>query len=83
MPKVELGRVRLGITFLSGKVQAGILNEGNMTFKHKVDVHGDFLRCIVEWVGDKKVITRSDGKSYMVTCTEVKEETDGDKGVQD
>lgn len=57
MPKVELTNIRLGVSPLTDTVYAGVLDPKDptaSTWKEKVDVQMDFLRCMVKLLREQE-----------------------------
>lgn len=74
---VNLEEIRLVIPSISQEVHAAILNTKRKTIKEKVNVHSDFLRCIIELFAGYETIIESgeksgkDEKFYLLRCKEI------------
>jgi hypothetical protein len=68
--KIELEKIKLGHSPLSGRIFAGsIIKEG--VWRNKIDVTTDFLQCVInKWEGHEEVI-ESDGQKWKVTVVKL------------
>lgn len=69
--KVDLDKIKLGHSPLSGRIFAGIIiKEG--VWRHKIDVTNDFLTCVIhKWEGHTEVIDAGDDK-WEITVKKIK-----------
>ena len=69
--KVDLEKIMLGHSPLSGKIFAGtILKPG--VWRHKVDVTDVFMGTVIDrFRGHIEVLECSDGKTYEITVKEI------------
>lgn len=60
--KVELEDLRLGISAIIEECQVGIMDKKNPNvWKHKKEIHNDFLHAVVTcWSGKKQTIRQGD-----------------------
>jgi len=72
--KVHLQDLRLGVSALTESVHVGVVCKDKITWKHKKDVHNDFLHAVVDcWRGQSQRISLPSGKVYEVTVKEITE----------
>jgi hypothetical protein len=64
--KIELEKIRLGHSPLSGRIFAGsIIKEG--VWRNKIDVTNDFLQCVInKWEGHEEVI-EANGEKWKIS----------------
>jgi hypothetical protein len=77
MPKVELNDLVLGVSPLTETVYAGVLDKRHRLpmWLHKVDVSSDFLRCVIEKVGEGMTLSVAAGEdTWEISVTRVKKE---------
>lgn len=66
--KVELEDLRIGISAITEECQVGIMDKKNpATWKHKKEIHNDFIHAVVtNWKNTKQVVRR-DGWEYEIS----------------
>lgn len=71
--KVELNDLRLGLSALGSEAQVGIMDKKNPNlWKHKLNIHNDFLHAVVtNWKNKKEVLTH-DGWKYEISVKATK-----------
>lgn len=71
--KVELDDLRLGVSLIEEKCQVGIMEKKNPNlWKHKKEIHNDFLHAVVTcWAGKKETITQG-GYEYEISVKKTK-----------
>jgi hypothetical protein len=71
--KVELEKLRLGLSAISDQCFAGIPSKNERMWLHKVDVHNDFIHAVItKWKGQIETITAPDGTVYEISVKEIK-----------
>lgn len=70
--KVDLEKVRLGMTALTEEVFVGIPERDNQSFKHKHNLTNDFIKTVIDWCGGYKRTIVGGGKKYEIICREIK-----------
>lgn len=71
--KVELEKLRLGMTLIGERIVVGIPDKDNVSMKVTHDLTNDFIKTVIEWGGGfKRVIKKSDGTKYEITCKKIK-----------
>ena len=72
MPKVNLEDVRIGVSALTEKAQVGVLSKSALVWKHKKEVHNDFLDAVIKmWENQKQTIRNSKGE-WEITVKKIK-----------
>lgn len=78
--KIELEKIRLGVTGISQEIVAGIPESDNKSMKHHTNVTSDFIKCIIDWCGGfKRTIKGSDGRKWEITVKEITNKASGSK----
>lgn len=71
--KIELEKIRLGISAISEQCFAGIASKDERMWLHKVDVHNDFIHAVItKWKGRSETVTAPDGTVYEISVKEIK-----------
>ncbi len=71
--KVELEKLRLGISAMSDQCFAGILSKNDRMWLHKVNVHNDFIHAVItKWNGQIETVTDANGTVYEISIKEIK-----------
>lgn len=71
--KVELDNLRLGISGIDEKCCVGIMDSKNsMLWKHKKEMHNDFLHAVVTCWTNKKQAIKHDGNVYEISVRKIK-----------
>lgn len=71
--KVELDELRLGISAMLQECQIGIPDKKNPNlWKHKKEIHNDFLHAVVTCWENKKQTIRREGYSYEISVKKTK-----------
>ncbi len=64
--RVDLEKIRLGITPLTEECYAGVLKSDD-EWKHKINVHNDFIHAVINcWKNKKQIVTTPDGTKYEI-----------------
>jgi len=71
--KVELGDLRIGISAILEECQVGIMDKKNPNlWKHKKEVHNDFLHAVVTcWAGKKQTVIQGEHQ-YEISVKKIK-----------
>jgi len=71
--KVELDDLRIGISGIGQQCMVGILDKKyKMLWKHKKELHNDFLQAVVTCWGGKKQVIRDDEYEYEISVKKTK-----------
>lgn len=71
--KVDLGKLRLGLTALGERICIGTPNKDNISFKESHDVTNDFIKAVIDWgAGYSRKISCTDGTQYKITVEKIK-----------
>lgn len=71
--KVELEDLRLGISAIAQECYAGIMDKKNPNlWKHKHNVHNDFIHAVVTCWGGKKQIVSQEDYQYEISVKKTK-----------
>lgn len=70
--KVELEKIALGYSELSGTVYAGVLNKNKSMWLHKIDVTDYFIDCVIKkYEGSIETISSGD-EEWEITVKKIK-----------
>lgn len=73
--KVEIDDIRLSVAALSNRVHAGVPDKDGKSFKHKKDLHDDFITCVIQWGANYRQKFKSiDGRVFEITVKELPRE---------
>lgn len=66
--KIELEDLRIGLSPMTGKVYAGVLEKDGHSFKHKIDITEMFTAvAISKWKKRSEDFEDSDGNTHTIT----------------
>ncbi len=66
--KVDLDKIRLGFSPITGEVYAGTVETNNVSlWKNKIDVTNDFIHTVVNKWRNKKETFKHDGYEYEIS----------------
>jgi hypothetical protein len=72
---------RLGLTAIGQRVTMSKRSKNNsgLAIGKIIDCHNDFIHCVMQWTNNQdQIITDHDGKKYILTRREYKEELNND-----
>lgn len=75
MAKVDITKIRLGVTAITKNIVAMIPNKAGTMSLHKHDVTSDFLKCIIDYGKNSRWNITGEGSTeneYEVACLEKK-----------
>ena len=65
--KVELGDLRLGISAISEECMVGVMDKKDpRKWKHKTNVHNDFIHAVINCWKDRKQIVSLGNESFEI-----------------
>lgn len=73
--KVELEEIRLALSPLTLKCNAGIIDKRDSScWKHNIEVHRDFLTTVIDFFGGKEtyIVQKDTGETYKITAKKLK-----------
>lgn len=71
--KVDLEKLRLGVTAMTDEIVVGIPSKDNKSLLHQKVVTNDFIAALIDWNGGcRRIITSSDGTEWEIIVKKTK-----------
>ena len=69
---MALKDIKIAKSAMDDTIYAGYVDKSGSSWKSKVDVTNQIIRCVIErWGGFKQQLNSSDGKKYEITIKEI------------